>query len=408
MLMGMSRVRAAVCGLVIVCAISGGWAGEALDFQMLSWGLNEFSLSLYRAYSGGKDGNLLIGSLSVATAMSMAWAGAKGTTAEEIAFALGGDFSRKSFLETLGKLTAKQEQELNAGKNIWANACSVWVQQGFEVRADYKEIVERYFRSCVREADFKKEPEASRKLINSWGAEATRGMITEVIPEGAISPLTRVALLSATYFNARWAAEFPKENTRVAPFQKGPREQVPVPFMVRGGKYSYLLESRYEVVRLPYEGYRAAMLVVVPREFGDLPLIERTLTADLVDHWYANLSERLLEIWLPRFEISTWAGLSGALRECGVRAAFGQSADFSQMSSAQLHIDEVFHGAKLRVDEEGTEAAAVSSVMMQLTAAIPAHKPIVVRADRPFLIVILDEVNHCILFVGRVADPAER
>ncbi len=186
-----------------------------------------------------------------------------------------------------------------------------------------------------------------------------------------------------------------------------PDATVSTRMMKREGRYAYLRTARTDILRIPYRGYSASMILLLPRKMNGLRELEQTLTADQLALWLEQLEERLVRVELPRFEADTMLDVAETLSRSFMRTAFSDEADFSGITGDRsLKIGQVLHRARVRVDEEGAEAAAASGVMMQLTAAIPSRDVPLFRADHPFLFVVLDESTQTILFAGRIMRPA--
>jgi serpin B len=246
-------------------------------------------------------------------------------------------------------------------------------------------------------------------MINAWAAEATEGKIEDIVPEGAIDQLTRLVLANAIYFKAAWLHQFEEGMTSDGPFTLLDGSDVQVPQMQQQERFSYLDGDGYQAVALPYVGNTTAMLVVLPDE-GQFTTVEEGLDEEMFNSILSGLSTNRVRLWLPRFEYEFEVSLSDTLKAMGMPAAFdGQQADFSGMvddeMSENLYLSDVLHKAYVGVDEEGTEAAAVTAVIGGITSA-PAGEVIEMKVDRPFVFAIYDRPTNSILFLGRVLNPA--
>lgn len=412
----MSRRRfLSLSGAAMASAASGRSASGCLppptDPAAFAAGNTAFALDLYAKLRAGK-GNLFVSPFSISTALAMTSAGARGTTLDEMTKALHlpadphAAFGQLLFRLNGTKLDIKRRYELTAANAIWA-------QQGYPWRAEFKELTQTYYGAGLVETDFKKEPEAARKRINDWVEKETREKIKELIPPGFIDPLTMMVLTNAVYFKGDWAAQFKKERTKDQPFHLAEGKKVDAPLMTQTDTFRYAevvtsqktrSGERAQLLELPYAGNDLSMLVILPeRRFG---LLEEELSARSLAEWTTALSPQRVQVFLPRFkmEMSEPLLLNEPLKALGMKAAFGGSADFSGMHSGRekLFISAVLHKAFVDVNEEGTEAAAATGVIMARASA--ARLP-VFRADRPFLFLIRENKTGTVLFLGRCENP---
>lgn len=375
------------------------------DISAVSVAVNEFCFALSRQIARGTE-NVVISPLSLMTALSMAYAGAEGETAREMESVMYWGINREAGIAALGQLMRGQQKTLNRDGLIWNSSTRIWIQNDFPVLESYKRRIGETLHAPVGLCDFVRQPEAARGTINAWVSEATSGQISELLTPFSISPMTRMALINACHFKGAWAAAFLKDNTREESFWVNPGTRVPVAMMKRDGRYAYLRTAQTDILRLPYRGYRASMIVLLPRKLDGLSELEQVLTADQLAQWLGQLGEKLVRLELPRFEIEAQLDLAEVLVRMGMKRAFSDEADFSGITGGrELKVGQVIHHAKIKVDEEGAEAAAASGVMMQLTAVLPGRETAVFRADHPFVFLILDETTQTILFAGRVGRP---
>lgn len=238
----------------------------------------------------------------------------------------------------------------------------------------------------------------------------TQDKIKDLIQSGNLDPLTRLVLVNAIYFKGNWASPFDPAHTAEGAFVVAPDAEVRVPLMAKLQRIPYAEFEEVQIAKLPYAGAGLSMLVVLPREKAGLAALEARLTPDVLAAWRAGLAERDVRLVLPKFKL-TWGAfeLNGALKALGMLDAFSDTqADFSGMDGrpAWLYIGLVLHKAFVEVNEEGTEAAAATAVVMRARAMRPSP-PVEFRADHPFLFLIQEETTGAILFLGRVADPSK-
>ena len=256
--------------------------------------------------------------------------------------------------------------------------------------------------------DYAGDPEGSRLAINEWVSDETEGKIKDLIPSGAINPLTRLVLANAIYFNAGWQSTFDEELTEKATFTLLDGSQKNVPMMKTSApeSFGYGYGEDYQTVELPYNGGQLSMVIVLP-EAGAFETFEASLDADKLSELLEKMEIRQVQLQMPKFKFESEFGLTGILRGLGMQAAFDpQSADFSGIDGTrELSISDVVHKAFVSVDEKGTEAAAATAVVFQVTSMPVTDVQLTI--DRPFIFLIQDKPTGTILFLGRVLDPTE-
>ena len=343
-------------------------------------------------------GDLVFSPSSVAGALRMAWYGARGQTAAELARALHLEQDADP-----GQAPGLPETQ---GSAVFRAPNTAWIQSGFAVRPQFTGQLSHLAGAMLASADFAAVPERARAEINEAIAEQTEGKIIGLLPAGAVDTLTRLVLASAVYLKAAWAAPFPEDATGDAPFYPdGPdRPAVAVPTMRGTATRDYLRGDGYQAVLLPYRDTSLAMAVVVPD--GPLSELQPKVAAAGLAGLLAGAARHQVELALPRFRLEARFDLIPALRRLGITAAFGGDSDFSGITTAEpLHIAAVAHQAYIDVDEHGTEAAAATAVVMAVRALVQAPPPVTVTVDRPFLFAILDSATGVTVFLGQVSRP---
>ncbi len=254
----------------------------------------------------------------------------------------------------------------------------------------------------VRLVDFEGAPETARQSINQWVSQQTAGKITELLPSGTIDELTRLVLTNAVYFKAAWQTPFnPKSPTGTFQAPAGP---VSVPMMSGSGTVPVWTGPGYTAAALPYAGGTTSMVLIVP-DAGTFGAFETVLTTDTLATVLAAASAATMQgIALPRFQIGQHFSVRAALTALGMTDAFAAPpADFSGIDGGlDLFISDVIHQADVTVDEQGTEAAAATAVILQTKGALFG-----LSVDRPFIFLIRDEATGATLFMGRVLDPSQ-
>jgi len=384
-----------------------GSATEA-EIAAAAAALEQFGVDLYRVLATGDD-NLVISPASVMLALAMTYAGADGVTADEMAAVLNFDLDDESLHRAFNDLDAILESRSFEGPDengvVVRSANSLWGHRGVPFEDAFLDTLALNYGAGMRLVDFAAAAEEARETINEWVAAETNDKITDLIPAGALDALTRLVLVNAVYLDATWASQFDPESTYDGSFFPADGTQIEVPLMTQTASFPFAAGDGWQAVELPYLRNELALMVVVPDE-GRFSEVERLLGSELIADVSAGLAPVEVALTLPKFEFRTQAGLNPALRELGMAMAFDpNSADFTRMTRAeQLFVGEVIHEAFISVDEEGTEAAAATAVVMRATSA--PLETVEMTIDRPFLFALRDLETGALLFLGRVMNPA--
>ena len=317
-------------------------------------------------------------------------------------FSLEGEKLHSAFADIQTKLKAIQRE-----KEIQLNiANSLWPQDRYPFLKEYLIVENKYYQTEITPVDYKTNPEAASKKINSWVEEKTNNKLKNIIST-LPDPLTRLILVNAIYFKGNWASQFKESATTQMPFYLNESKSIEVPMMNQTSKFNYGEEESLQVLELPYVGNELSMLVILPKKTDGLQNLEEILTKDSLEGWTKDLSNRMVEVYLPRFKMTSEFNLDEVLRSMGMNDAFDMDkANFSGMDGNPnwLYIGAVLHKAFVDVNEEGTEAAAATVSRVKVKSAPP--RPVLFRADHPFLFLIRDNLTGSILFMGRVSNPS--
>lgn len=342
---------------------------------------------------------------SVAGALRIALCGARGQTATELARVLHlAEDPKPQDAAATGLRLALTSGGAGSGSATFRAPNTVWIQAGLPVRAAFEARL--HDAVTLAAADFRAAPEATRTEINRVIASQTEGKISGLLPSGTITALTRLVLASAVYLKAAWTAPFPERATADAPFYPDGRDQpaLTVPMMHGTASRAYLRGDGYQAVLLPYRDINLAMAVLLPD--GPLAALRPKLAAAGLGGLLAGAARHQVTLSLPRFRLEAAFDLIPALRRLGVAAAFGDNADFGEITeAAPLRIGAVAHKAYVDVDEHGTEAAAATAVVIRTAAAMRPPPAVTMVVDRPFLFAILDSTTGLPLFLGQVSHP---
>jgi serine protease inhibitor len=364
---------------------------------------NQFTFDLYKQLSKNDDGNIFYSPYSISAALAMTYEGGKGTTADEIESVFHfpeTNTLRPNFAAIYNEINEENaEHELKTGN-------ALWIQHDFPLLEEYMERVENYYGGKAALLDFVNEVEKSRQTINSFIEEQTNGKIKDLIPAGYLNDMTRLILTNAIYFKGTWQWQFDEADTQKGIFRISDNETVETPMMhmdPEDVEFNYAQTDNLQILELPYKGDTISMLILLPEE--NLGAIESSLTAEKIEEYKSQMKPtELSSISLPTFEFDTKYFMRNTLSALGMPTAFSDNADFSGITGYRdLFISEVIHQAYVKVNEEGTEAAAATAVIMELTA-MPMN---VFRADHPFIFIIQEKESGNILFLGRVVDPTE-
>ena len=382
------------------------------DLAELVAGNSAFAFDLYQEVRD-QDGNIFYSPHSISLALAMTYAGAREGTerqmAETLRFTLPQDRLHPAFNALDLELAGRGEGGSGAdGEGFRLNIVNrIWGGVGYSFLSEFLDVLAQDYGAGLSLLDFINAPEESRVTINDWVSDQTEGRIEDLIPPGSITPLTRLVLTNAIYFNAAWSEPFVEAATRDQPFYLLDGSQVAVPMMSQETSLGYAAGDGYQAVELPYEGNELSMVIFLP-DASRFEEFDAALEAAHVGVILEELNYRVIDLSMPRFTFEWEVSLAGVLSAMGMPIAFDPlNADFSGMTDVeQLFISGVIHKAFVAVDEEGTEAAAATAVVVGTTSAEPEPE-LVVTIDRPFVLLIRDIETGAILFVGRVVDPSQ-
>jgi serpin B len=361
---------------------------------------NRFGFKLFNEIvKEEEDKNVFISPLSVAMALGMTYNGASGETqkAMQQTLELNGlsleevNQSYKHLIELLTSLDPKVKFQI---------ANSIWYRLGVPFKSGFIDLCKKYFTALVTSLDFA-DPKAA-KTINGWVDENTNGKIKEIV-DSPIDPAMVMFLINAIYFKGTWTYQFEEKETRDDLFNLPDGTRKSCKMMKREGTFRYLANADFQAVDLPYGDGDFSMTVFLPHPNKDIDLLITEFNQENWGKWINGFSEQDLTLQFPRFTLEYEVKLKAILATLGMEVAFdpGQ-ADFTRMyeGSERVYINQVKHKTFVQVNEEGTEAAAVTSVEMMVTSV-----GLWMKVDRPFVFVIRENQSQTILFVGKIVDP---
>ena len=368
---------------------------------------NQLAFELYSQFNEeSKDSNIFFSPYSISIALTMIYEGAKGQTAEEMQSVLhipeDANVRRPNFARIFNEINKKEK------KYKLSTANALWAQKDYSFLKEYTNNVEKYYGGKLTNLDFTRESEKSRQIINKWVEDQTNNKIKDLIPQGVLNAYTRLVLTNAIYFKGTWVKQFDEKDTKEEDFRIDSSNTVKVPMMRLigdGVKFNYAETDEIQILEMPYHGEDLSMLIILPKG-NNFANIEKSITLEKLSEWKNMLNEQRVDIFIPRFKFKTKYFMAKALSDMGMPTAFGSTADFSGMDGTRdLFIQNVIHQAFVEVNEEGTEAAAATGVVMGITSVGPRIP--IFRADHPFIFIIQESETGNILFLGRVSDPSK-
>ena len=370
---------------------------------------NAFALDLY-AQLAKQPGNLVLSPFSVDTTLAMAYAGARGRTAQQIAKALYLPGETTNVHAGYAALLRTLNQGNLPGCQFLA-ANSLWAQQGYRFLQPFQMCLKDQYGSSLNQVDLTGWPHAfdpakaaaAREQINAWVKTKTHDKINEIVPPNLPGPSTRLFLVNAVWFKGLWAQPFDRSDTENAPFHISLDRSVSVPTMHVTGHCRYGRNEDVEVLELPYLSNQVSMVILLPRKSDDLADFEKTFTVSGTRR-LPEMTGTEVSVALPKFKAAAEFDLAEPLLTMGIKDAFSEAnADFSGITTVKpFFIEAALHKAYVDVNEVGTEAAAATG------AVWAAAEPYPFNADHPFLFMIRHNPTGAILFLGRVVNPLEQ
>jgi len=396
--------------MIVICLFSSStYANINEDLQTVVKGNSDFCFDLYQELKG-EEGNLFFSPYSISTALAMTYAGARGETEKQMAQVLHFPLTQESMHPAFSKLQSDLNAIQNKGDVQISIANSLWAQKSYKFLDSFIDLNKKYYGAGLYFVDFITKREAARKQINNWVEKKTHDKIKELIKPPMLNSLTTLVLCNAIYFKGDWLSQFDKAKTYNRDFHVSPDTTILVPMMYQQTRLKYKCFGEFCALELPYEGNDLSMIIFLPNEDDGLLEFEDHLTADSVHVWIDELmkmDEGLVMVNMPKFKTISEFELSRTLYDMGMPDAFSlPPTDFSGMTGVKdLFISKIVHKAYVEVNEEGTEAAAATAVVMKRGGR---HETIsIFRADHPFIFLIRENQTGSILFIGRIVDPTE-
>lgn len=368
-------------------------------------GPHAFDVALYRALAA-QAGNQFVSTYSVSSAFALLYPGARGQTASEMSAVFG--FDADASAATSATRAIADNLAANTGGSELALANAAWVERTMGLEPAFAQSIREGLNGTIEPVDFIADQPAALAQINAWAARNTRDRITQILTTPDES--RRLVLTNAVYFKGAWRARFSASSTRDGQFHArgGP---VPARLMRQVARHRYFETDDFQAAELEYDSGAFALAVFLPRAQQGIAAFERGLSGARLGEWLARLGgaeTARLDLTLPKLELRTDYDLVPQLQAMGLNRAFN-GADFSGVTrQADLVVGAVIHKTFLAIDEEGTEAAAVTAIDMVLTSAMPRPEPepIEFKADRPFFLALHHKPSRALLFLGRIETVA--
>jgi len=364
---------------------------------------NKFGFKLFSEVRKNDQGekNIFISPLSVALALAMTYNGASGSTQQAMAKTL--ELQGINLPEINSSYAAALKQLLdNPDAKVQLNiANSLWANQNFRFAPDFLQRTQDFYQAKVSNLNF--QDAAAPNIINNWVKENTSGKITKIVE--TIQPDAVLFLINAIYFKGKWSKEFDKNKTAQYPFYITSGRQKQHPMMSQDGNYKYYESKQFQAVSLPYgKDGKFSFYIFLPKQNSNLNAFYQNLNVENWEKWMTQFNKQKGFIRLPRFKTEYDVTLNDALKTLGMKEAFSSNANFSGMGK-NLTISEVKHKTFVEVNEEGTEAAAATSVGIVATAFRQEPEPFRMIVDRPFFSAIRDNQTGSVLFMGSIIEP---
>ena len=374
------------------------------DYKNIASRNNELGFKLFAETSEGGNSNVFISPIGLYMVLSMLYNGAEGKTKQEIAKVLHVEGMN---VNELNKSNAWLQSKLQKESTLieFNITNSIWVHNHFHFKSEFVKSNRKYFNATLEEINM--NDQNSLKRINDWGKKSTNGKMDQIVNE-PLSDDVVTMLINAIYFKGDWTYPFDKEHTEKQSFYLKDGTTKDVPLMVLNRKLAYFEHEIFQAVSLPYGDETMSMKVLLPKENYSLEELEDLFTMESWKQWSSAFHKKSGTILLPTFQLEYEANVNDFLISLGMPSAFSSTANFSKMIKEEnsLAISEVKQKTFLEVNEEGTEAAAITSVTIAETSA-PVDS-FFMKVNRPFIIVITDDETDTILFMGLIANPMER
>ncbi|XP_016421511.1 plasminogen activator inhibitor 1 [Sinocyclocheilus rhinocerous] len=386
--------------VLLIFTLCGSSLCNIMQEKQTDFGLQVFS----EVVQSAPDRNLVLSPYGISSVLGMAQLGAYGSTLQMLTSKMGYSLQVRG----MPKLQRLLQRDLASEDGVEV-ASGVMVDRKIILEKVFRRSLSKAFQSVPHQIDFS-QPEMARQVINSWTSDHTGGMISDFLPSGVLSELTRLVLLNALHFHGVWKTPFDPKLTREQLFHRVNGSAVSVPMMTMTSKFNcgeFVTEDGvdYDVIEVPYEGESLSMLLVIPFE-RDVPLLalNKELRSSRIHQWRKQMRKINKQLAIPRFSMDTETDLKSTLSKMGLGDIFSQSkADFSHITTEEpLCVSKVLQRVKLEVNEEGTKGSSATAAVIYSRMAVEE-----IKLDRPFYFLIQHKPTGALLFSGQVNQPQE-
>jgi serine protease inhibitor len=397
----MNNIRKSLLSVAAVTVnIFAGLPIMAADVSLNQANSTDFSLKLFKQVAKDSSKNVLVSPFSAYEALSMTANGADGSTKAAMAKVLGVS------AETFGALNDRNHavlSELNSNDKVQMEiANAIYADSNTKFRSSFIDLCAQIYQAEARTENFA-DPQTVTK-INAWCDKKTHGKIKEIIAR--LTPREKMVILNSVYFKGSWENAFKADDTRQQAFTLLSGSTKQVPMMHKTFNPGYLQGQGFEAVCIPYAGKRQVMYVFLPDPGADFAAFQGQFTPENWQRWMAGFGSCKVNLAMPKYKVEFFTLLNGPLTAMGMGEAFGDRANFSRMFETKPgYISRVLQKTYMDVNEEGTEAAAVTAVVMATRAVAMRPRIIDFTVDRPFVVALVDKDTSEILFLGSIVDP---
>lgn len=342
-----------------------------------------------------KDSNVLLSPYSISSALAMTYAGARNETEKQMSRVLHYDLNQLNTHEGFSMINSSFTSYKTDPVIKLSIANALWKDENWGFKKDYLELTKKYYSASIF-------PLKGARPINDWADKNTNGKIKEIVEEKDLIN-ARLVLTNAIYFKGDWLTSFNQKETKKDKFRTTENKMMDVDMMFQTNEVNYFEDDQNQVIELPYKGETMTMTFLLPKESNSILNLSTNINNKLLDYYNSNLSKQKVKLYIPKFSFTSEFHLEEVLPKMGMPDAFHPiKADFTGMSDG-LSISKVIHKAFIEVNEKGSEAAAVTAVVMRKSSVAP--KEIIFKANRPFILLIIEKQTGSILFIGSVLNP---
>lgn len=379
------------------------------DIRSVARGSQALGIDLFKEIRKGEDGNVFISPISISSAFGLAYAGSAGQTELEMAEVLNFELPNNRIHRALGLLQATVEDETKG--QLFDTANTIFVEKTAGLTPAYKALISDNYEAGPQSVDFQFAPGEAIEAINKWVSDQTRGLIKETVNDISVRSDTRSVMVNTAYLKADWLSPFKASKTEEGEFF-ALEETKKIPLMFQRHRYKLMDERGFRAIELPYQNSTMSAIVFLPDSKTGLDDFERKLTSTKLLKWIEALHEEKIidvDLTLPKVDLQYQSsGFAEFLKALGMTTAFSDFAQFPGRltNTPRTKLDKVIHKTVLKVDEDGTEAAAVTAITEITVSGTRLIKdPEVFRVDHPFFLVLKNNKTDAVLFMGRIVDP---